>query len=80
MPIAKVTNEIDAVVSFRTVKTDYGVNGSPVWDEIDDTSMELDSLHMFGDDWSRAELRECFGKQGAEALERLIFNLSLIHI
>ena len=74
MPLAKVNSEIDAQVSFRTYKEDYGVTGSPVWDAIDDSSMELESLHMFGDDWSRAELVECFGKQGADALMQLIFN------
>lgn len=74
MPVSNVTQEIEAKVTFRTYKTDYGVPGSPVWDEIDDSSMVLESLHMFGDDWSRVELVEIFGKQGANALERLIFN------
>lgn len=74
MPLATVYDEIEAQVSFRTYKTDYGVDRSPVWDEIDEDTMELESLHMFGSEWSRAELVECFGKQGANALEQLIFN------
>ena len=74
MPVATVNEEIEAVVSFSVRKTDYGVPGSPVWDEIIDETMEIDSLHMFNDDWTRAELVETFGKQGADALERLIFN------
>lgn len=74
MPISKVTSEIEATVSFSTHKDDYGVPGSSVWDAISEDSMEVLSINMFGDDWSRAELIECFGKQGVDALERLIFN------
>ena len=74
MPVAQIREEIEASVSFTTSKTDYGVPGSPVWDEIDDSSLELESLWMFGSEWHRSELLEIFGKQGAEALERLIFN------
>jgi hypothetical protein len=74
MPVATVSAEIDATVSFQTEQTDYGVAGSPTWDEIIDGTMEIDSLYMFGEDWTRAELVETFGKQGADALSRLIFN------
>ena len=35
--------------------------------------MELESLHMFGRDWSEKELRVYFGDMGADALLSLLF-------
>lgn len=74
MPSATVEEYIEAEVSFQTETCDYGVSGSPVWEEIDTTSMELESLHMFGRDWSEAELRLTFGDMGADAIRRLVFE------
>ena len=74
MPRSTVYADIEAIVSFETERADYGVRGSPVWDEIDPATMELESLHMFGRDWTEAELRLTFGDIGADALARLIFD------
>lgn len=74
MPVTTVRDELEARVSFRTIKTDYGVPGSPVWDEIEDSTLELESLWMFGQEWHRSELLEMFGNQGTDALESLIFS------
>ena len=63
MPVSRVSDEIDAYVSARGVKVDYGVPGSPEWIEYED--LELDSLWMFGRDWTEKELRAVFGDMGA---------------
>ena len=72
MPVSRVTTEIEATVTGSAVKSDYGVPGSPVWYEYE--AIDLDSLHMFGRDWSEKELRVTFGDMGADALIGLIFE------
>ena len=74
MPTANVNTEIEAVVTFATEKSDYGVNGSPVWDEILHDTFSLDSLHMFGREWTEKELRVVFGDMGTDALLGLVFD------
>jgi len=74
MPTASVNTEIEARVSFNIVKEDYGVRGSPVWDEILDDTLSLDSVHMFGRDWSEKDLRVVFGDMGTDALLSLIYG------
>jgi len=74
MPTAKVSGEIEAIVTFRTERVDYGVPRSPVWDEIIPETMEIETLEIFGNDWTEKELRMTFGDQGAEAFLQLVFN------
>ena len=62
--------EIEAVVEATMVRNDYGVPGSPVWYEPED--LKLASVWMFGRDWTRQQLVEKFGKQGADAIEELV--------
>ena len=68
MPQGHVITEIEAQVSF-TASND-GDNPSEYF--LDD--MQLDSLAMFGDEWTEKELRLIFGDQGADAMLQLIFN------
>jgi len=75
MPRTTIHSDLEATVSFETEKQDYGVPGSPVWDEIDPSSMELESLWMFGKEWTEAELRLTFGDMGADAIAGLIFDM-----
>lgn len=72
MPRTTVYNEIEAVVSFETFTEDYGVQGSPEWEEIMPETMEIEGMTMFGKDWSEVDLRATFGDQGAEALRALV--------
>jgi hypothetical protein len=74
MPRTTVYNEIEAVVSFDTFTADYGVQGSPEWEEIMPETMEIEGMTMFGRDWSEADLRATFGDQGAEALRSLVME------
>ncbi len=74
MPQSYVYTEIEATVTAQSERADYGVPGSPVWDEIKPSSMELDSLYMFGKEWTNAELLAKFGEQGYDALVQMIFD------
>lgn len=74
MPSAKIYGDIEASVTFRTERVDYGVERSPEWDMIIPETMEIDGLSIFGNDWTEKELRMTFGDQGAEALLQLVFN------
>ena len=74
MPAAKIYGDIQASVSFKTERVDYGVPGSPEWDEIIPETMEIETLEIFGNDWTEKELRMTFGDQGAEAFLQLVFN------
>jgi hypothetical protein len=65
---AKVQATVEAVVSFDA--DNYGDN--PYEYFVD--NMALDSLWLFGDEWTERELRLTFGDMGAEALLQLIFN------
>ena len=59
MKTQSIKVEIDVELSAHSVKTDYGVPGSPVWDEIE--SVEIDTAWMFGRDWTSDELKNEFG-------------------
>ena len=74
MPRAEVYSDIYADVSFQA---DFvpGYGEQPDCYEIDVASLEIDSLHMFGKDWSEAELRLTFGDMGADAIRGLVFEL-----
>lgn len=74
MPTAKIHGDIQASVRFDTERVDYGVPRSPEWDEIIPETMEIETLEIFGYDWTEKELRMTFGDQGAEAFLQLVFN------
>lgn len=63
-----VTFDIDVVLNGHAFKCDYGVVGSPVWYEVDDADIE--SLWMFGRDWTGDEIRSKFG----ELADYIIYN------
>jgi hypothetical protein len=65
MAKAYVLADIEAELSFRVLKEEYGC-------EIDLETVEIDSLSMFGRDWSESDLRATFGDQGAEAMRAMI--------
>jgi hypothetical protein len=67
MAKAYVLADIEAELSFRVLKEEYGC-------EIDLETVEIDSLSMFGRDWSESDLRATFGDQGAEAMRDLILS------
>lgn len=67
-----VTMEMEAVFTAWTFKSDNGMTGVHFqqFDEIE--SVGFQTVHMFGRDWTRAQLVEHFGEQGATALIRLL--------
>ena len=42
--------EIEVSFTAETERTDYGVPGSPVWDEIDPTTIRVASIEILGCD------------------------------
>ena len=40
--------EIEVSFTAETERTDYGVPGSPVWDEIDPTTIQVSSIEILG--------------------------------
>jgi hypothetical protein len=40
--------EMQVTFTAETVRTDYGVPGSPVWDEVDPYSIEVEHLEILG--------------------------------
>lgn len=42
--------EIEVSFTAETERTDYGVPGSPVWDEIDPTTIRVSSIEILGVD------------------------------
>lgn len=40
--------EIEVSFTTKTERTDYGVPGSPVWDEIDQSSIRVSSIEILG--------------------------------
>lgn len=74
MPRVTIHHDIEAVVVFETERCDYGVPRSPEWDEINLYTIEIESMSMFGRNWSEVDLRATFGDQGVEALRSLIVD------
>lgn len=74
MPVSEIYGDIRASVKFQTERVDLGIDRSPEWDEIITDTMEIDTLEIFGDEWTEKELRLTFGDQGAEAFLQLVFN------
>lgn len=68
MARATVTAEIEAEVSFMA-NSDSDDPREVFFD-----NMELESLWMFGNEWTEKELRLTFGDMGANAMLQLIFN------
>lgn len=67
-----VESVIDATLECDIILDDYGVPRSPTFEVIE--NVRIASLFMFDRSWTRAELVETFGKQGANALEDLILD------
>lgn len=69
------------VIEFRAVaaseKTDYGVPGSPVFEEVDPGSIEVEEIWMFGRAWTYKQMVERFGKQGADAIMDEFYQLAI---
>ena len=42
--------EITVIFRAKTERSDYGVPGSPVWDEVDPSSIMVESLEILGVD------------------------------
>jgi hypothetical protein len=70
MATQNVTLEIEATLSATMVSTDYGVPGSPVWDEAEDVTVE--EVVINGTSYDRKTLTEKMGKQGADFLFDLL--------
>jgi hypothetical protein len=74
MPTVKVYDSIEAEISFETqFSPGYGEQSDV--DEVLLDTMALDSLHMFGRDWTEKDLRVTFGDMGAEAIKNLAFDM-----
>jgi hypothetical protein len=52
--------EIECWASASFASSDYGVKGSPVWDEVDDISIDEVAVNGHGYTWS--EVREALGE------------------
>jgi hypothetical protein len=65
-----VSLEIGAVLSARMVRDDYGVPNSPTWMEAED--VEVEQIEINGKSYTRKELTEVFGEQGAKALMEIV--------
>jgi len=50
--------EIEVSFTAETERTDYGVPGSPVWDEIDPTTIRVSSIEILGVDVKLSTLPE----------------------
>lgn len=61
---------MEVTVVCTRKQTDYGARGSPVWYEADD--IDIETVTMFGRDWSPADLVAAFGAMGATSLTNLI--------
>ena len=48
--------EMQATFTAKTVRTDYGVPGSPEWNEVDPYSIEVEHLTILGLDVKMADL------------------------
>jgi len=63
---------LEATVSARMVRNDYGVPGSPVWFEAED--LEIDLITLNGVEYTVSELHETYGGNIADRLEAYIFE------
>ena len=71
MATATVNTELTAKIRFNVDHT-RGDQFNP--DEYEFNDMELETLNMFGGDWTEKELRLTFGDIGAMALIEMCFN------
>ena len=58
--------EIEACVTARMVRSDYGVDRSPVWHEAED--IDIDTVTVDGDEYTVKELEGKFGKDMADRI------------
>lgn len=66
-----ITIQIEAEVIGHFAKCDYGVPGSPAWDELEQV-VRPNTITIAGQDYTRPQLVERFGANGADALLALI--------
>ena len=69
--------EIECWASASFASSDYGVKGSPVWDEVDDISIDEVAVNGHGYTWS--EVREMWGKAVALRLAVLCIEKADYH-
>ena len=62
--------EVEATIVVKMDKSDNGLDGFHYreWAEPDMATADIEMLHMFGREWSPAQLIETFGRKGADAL------------
>jgi hypothetical protein len=74
MPTLYHETSIAFTATAETEVTDNGMSGPHYqqWTEIDLCSIDIDSVEMFGREWSRAQLVDTFGQKGADALVELL--------
>lgn len=65
---------VEAVVSARWVRNDYGVPGSPVWYEAED--LDVESLCINGVDMMPNEAEAKFGKDAVNALWEMTMDVA----
>ena len=66
--------DIEATVSAQMEKTDNGLSGVHYREFAEPTNMVMETIHMFGREWTWVQLVNTFGRQGAEALQDLIIE------
>ena len=54
--------EVEVTFTAQTERTDYGVQGSPVWDEVIDSTVEVYTLSILGVDVYLSELPKALQK------------------
>ena len=57
---------VECVATANAVRNDYGVSGSPVWDEIED--IQIDEYEINGVEYTHKDLTAKFGDELADKL------------
>jgi hypothetical protein len=63
--------ELNIELSAIAHKTDYGVARSPIWWEIDDSSIEIESIEFYGETYTPQSFKKAFKE---ESFKRLYEN------
>jgi len=68
--------ELNIELSAIANKTDYGVARSPVWWEIDESSIEIEGIEFYGEIYTPQSFKETFKKETFKKIyERALENL-----
>ena len=59
-------HQITAVVTAQLRQSDYGVEGSPVWNEVED--IDIEQIDVDGETFSKAEMISRFGPEKAQTI------------